>query len=103
MYKFKLFCIFKENSATFTLKKLFHLSSNYQHPPPLIGKKKSKVSFLKVSLPILEKEMAANSSILAWRIPGTEEPAIYGVARSWTRLKQLKSNSFQLSKNHVGW
>ena len=24
---------------------------------------------------LLEKEMAAHSSILAWRIPGTEEPS----------------------------
>ena len=24
--------------------------------------------------PALEKEMATNSSVLAWRIPGTEEP-----------------------------
>ena len=38
----------------------------------------------------LEKEMATHSSILAWRIPGTEEPgwaAVYGVAQSRTRLK----------------
>ena len=28
----------------------------------------------------LEKAMATHSTILAWRIPGTEEPAIYGVA-----------------------
>ena len=25
-------------------------------------------------LPALEKEMATHSSVLAWRIPGTEEP-----------------------------
>ena len=25
--------------------------------------------------PALEKEMATHSSVLAWRIPGTEEPA----------------------------
>ena len=34
-----------------------------------------------------EKEMATHSSILAWRIPGTEEPgglAVYGVAQGWT-------------------
>ena len=39
----------------------------------------------------LEKEMATHSSVLAWRIPGTEEPeeAVYGVAQSWTRLKRL--------------
>ena len=38
----------------------------------------------------LEKEMATHSNILAWRIPGTEEPsgaAVYGVAQSRTRLK----------------
>ena len=38
----------------------------------------------------LEKEMATHSSVLAWRIPGTEEPgwaAVYGVAQSRTRLK----------------
>ena len=35
----------------------------------------------------LEKEMATHSSILAWTIPGTEEPwraAIHGVAKSGT-------------------
>ena len=36
----------------------------------------------------LEKEMATPSSVLAWRIPGTEE-AVYGVARSWTRLSDF--------------
>ena len=38
----------------------------------------------------LEKEMAAHSSVLAWRIPGTGEPggaAVSGVAQSRTRLK----------------
>ena len=37
--------------------------------------------------------MATHSSVLAWRIPGTEDPAIYGVAQSRTRLKQLSSSS----------
>ena len=32
----------------------------------------------------LEKEMATHSRILAWRIPGTEEPTIHGVPKSWT-------------------
>ena len=45
--------------------------------------------------------MATHSSVLAWRIPGTEEPAVwsqgqwaavYGVAQSQTRLKQLSSS-----------
>ena len=35
----------------------------------------------------MEKEMAAHSSILAWRIPWTEEPGgLHGVIKSWTRL-----------------
>jgi len=32
----------------------------------------------------LEKEMATHSSILAWRIPWTEEPTVHGVAKSQT-------------------
>jgi len=31
----------------------------------------------------LEKEMATHSSILAWRIPWTEEPTIHRVTKSW--------------------
>ena len=45
--------------------------------------------------------MATHSSILAWRIPGTEEPGglpSMGVAQSRTRLKRLSSNS-----NHPTW
>ena len=37
----------------------------------------------------LEKGMATHSSILAWRIPWTEEPGgatVHGVAKSQTRL-----------------
>ena len=43
----------------------------------------------------LEKEMASHSSILAWRIPWTEELGGYSprVAKSQTRLKQLSSSS----------
>ena len=45
--------------------------------------------------PALEKEMAAHSSVLAWRIPGTGEPV--GLpsmgSHSWTRLKRLSSSS----------
>ena len=43
--------------------------------------------------PALEKEMAAHSSVIAWRIPGTGEPhglpsmGSHGVAQSQTRLK----------------
>ena len=41
----------------------------------------------------LEKEMAAHSNVLAWRVPGTGEPTVYGVAQSRTRLKRLSSSS----------
>ena len=41
----------------------------------------------------LEKEMATHTSILAWRIPGTEEPG--GLqsmgSQSWTRLSDFTS------------
>ena len=40
----------------------------------------------------LEKGTATHSSILAWRIPGTEEP---GVTTSWTWLKRLNTWSKQ--------
>ena len=36
--------------------------------------------------------MATHSSVLAWRIPGTGEPAVYGVTQSQTRLKRLSSS-----------
>ena len=32
----------------------------------------------------MEKEMTTHSSILAWRIPWTEEPG--GVTKSWTQI-----------------
>ena len=38
----------------------------------------------------LEKEMATHSSILAWRIPWTEEPGgatVHGVAKSQAQLR----------------
>ena len=44
---------------------------------------------------VLEKEMATHSSVLAWRIPGTEEPGglpSMGL-QSRTRLKRLSSSS----------
>ena len=49
----------------------------------------------------LKKEMATHSSVLAWRIPGTEGAwwaAVYGVTQSRTRLKWLSSSSSRRSK-----
>ena len=37
----------------------------------------------------LEKEPATHSSILAWKIPWTEEPGVHGVAKSWTQLSDF--------------
>ena len=37
----------------------------------------------------LYREMAAQLSTFAWKIPWTEEPTVHGVAKSWTRLKCL--------------
>ena len=38
----------------------------------------------------LEKEMATHSSILAWRIPGTEEPGgLYGVSSSSVASREI--------------
>ena len=43
----------------------------------------------------LEKEIATHSSILAWKIPWTEEPdrlqSVHGVAKSQTRLSDFTS------------
>ena len=47
----------------------------------------------------LEKAMAAYSSVLAWRIPGTGGAwwaAVYGIAQSRTRLKWLCSSSLRI-------
>ena len=49
----------------------------------------------------MEKEMATHSSILAWRIPWTEEPewaTVHGVAKSRTQLSDFTSLTFQVHK-----
>ena len=48
----------------------------------------------------LEKEMATHSSILAWRVPWTEEPewaTVHRVAKSRTRLSDFTSLLYKLS------
>ena len=51
----------------------------------------------------LEKEMAAQSSVLAWRINprdgGAWWAAVYGVAQSRTRLKRHSSSSSNILQN----
>ena len=44
----------------------------------------------------LEEGIASHPNILAWRIPvdrGAWQATVHGVAKSWTRLKQLSSSS----------
>ena len=40
----------------------------------------------------LEEGMATHSSILAWRIPWTEELAVRGVTKGQKQLKQLSTH-----------
>ena len=49
----------------------------------------------------LEKEMATHSSILAWRIPRTEEPGRLQVAKSQTRLKSLTHSACHLCSKQI--
>ena len=49
----------------------------------------------------LEDGVATQCSVLAWRIPRTEEPAVvHRVMQSWTRLKRLRMQP-QLTYNAV--
>ena len=44
----------------------------------------------------LEEGIATHSSVLAWRIPWTEEPGwatVQRVAKRWTRLKQHSTHT----------
>ena len=43
--------------------------------------------------------MITHSSTLAWKIPWTEEPAVHGVARSWTPTERLH---FHFSLSFIG-
>ena len=43
---------------------------------------------------LMEKEMATHSSILAWKIPWTEEPGVHGVIKIWTRLSDFTFTFF---------
>ena len=42
----------------------------------------------------VEKEMATHSSILAWKILGTEKPGrLHRITKSWTQLKRLNTHT----------
>ena len=51
----------------------------------------------------LEEEMATHSSILAWRIPWTEEPGgLHGVAESQDVTEQLSTSTVRWGKGQLG-
>ena len=47
----------------------------------------------------LEKEMATHSSLLAWKIPWTEEPTVHGAAESDT-TEHTRQGSYNIKFNH---
>ena len=49
-----------------------------------VAKSQTRLSDFTFTLHALEKEMATHSSVLAWRISGTEEP---GGCRLWSRTE----------------
>jgi len=60
----------------------FHGDSEVKNPPAHAGD-------VCVPFYLLEEEMATHSSVLAWRIPWTEEPGglqSRGLQKSWTQL-----------------
>ena len=72
-----------------------HITVNEPGQGNLIGALSPLQPYLGVSSQGLEKEMAAHSSVLAWRIPGTGEPGglLSMASQSWTRLMRLSSSS----------
>ena len=50
----------------------------------------------------LEKKVATHSSILAWRIPWTEEPGEQSLgSQSWTRLSNLHTMLFDIILSYI--
>ena len=64
----------------------------------------TRVQFLGWERP-LEKGKATHSSIMAWRIPWTEEPGglqSMGLAKSWTQLSDQHTNVIMDGKQNKG-
>ena len=55
----------------------------------------------------LEKEMAAHSSILAWKTPWVEKPGglatVHGLTKSWTRLSDFTNEYSGLISFRIDW
>ena len=67
-----------------------------KNPPANAGDERDMVQSLGRE-DALEEGMATLSSILAWRIPWTEEPGgLQSIgSQSWTRLKQLSMHAYK--------
>ena len=67
-----------QEAGTVTLCTLFHLSSlhlSIYFPDGSVGKETQEMQVQSLGQEeLLEKKMATHSSILAWKIPWTEEP-----------------------------
>ena len=100
----------KQNTHVLTCLLLFNKSPPFLKQRPLVC---SRIYNLSRASGDMEKEMATHSSILAWRIPWTEEPGwVVGGGgqlqptglQSRTQLKQLGSNRDKSSLLHkVQW
>ena len=58
----------------------------------------------------LEKGMATHSTALAWRVPGTEEHTVHGVAQSWPWLSlspffksKQAANVYKARESQMKW
>ena len=68
--------VYKSNSIKYGRREHYVLLVGVLLVPPLgdVHLKQKVKLYLVLSMKLLEKEMATHSSILAWRIPWTEEP-----------------------------
>ena len=68
--------MYKSNSIKYGRREHYVLLVGVLLVPPLgdVHLKQKVKLYLVLSMKLLEKEMATHSSILAWRIPWTEEP-----------------------------
>ena len=76
------------------------MDQRVKNPPAMKEAQETRIQFLGWEN-LLEKEMTTHSSILAWKIPWTEEPSrlqsVHWVANGWTRLSNF------LSLFTLGW
>ena len=76
------------------------MAQQVKNPPAMQGTRVQSLSWEDA----LEEEMATDSSILAWRIPWTEEPGrLCGVAQNHTGLTRLNRSTRRELFCQCGW